>query len=109
MKVGINGFGRIGRLVFRILTERGIDGIEVLASSDPRLTSAIASFRIKGKTSMADNSALSTKLVQEHGIFAVPRDGLASGACVRVTPGIFTPESHLDRLVAALRQIAQVG
>ena len=24
MKVGINGFGRIGRLVFRILTERGI-------------------------------------------------------------------------------------
>ena len=88
---------------------RGIDGIEVLASSDPRLTSAIASFRLKGKTSMADNSALSTKLVQEHGIFAVPRDGLASGACVRVTPGIFTPESHLDRLVAALRQIAQVG
>jgi selenocysteine lyase/cysteine desulfurase len=86
---------------------RGIDGIEVLASGDLRLTSAIASFRLKGKTSTADNFALSTKLVQEHGIFAVPRDGLASGACLRVTPGIFTPESHLDRLVDALRQLAK--
>jgi isopenicillin-N epimerase len=86
---------------------RGIDGIEVLASSDPRLTSAIASFRLKGKTSVADNFALSKKLVQEHGIFTVPRDGLASGACVRVTPGVFTPESHLDRLVDALRQVAK--
>lgn len=86
---------------------RGIDGIEVLASSDPRLTSAIASFRLKGKTSVADSYALSKKLVQEHGIFAVPRDGLASGACVRVTPGIFTPESHLDRLIVALRKVAR--
>ncbi|OYO30959.1 aminotransferase class V-fold PLP-dependent enzyme [Janthinobacterium sp. PC23-8] len=86
---------------------RGIKGIEVLASSDPRLTSAIASFRLKGKTSVADNFALSKKLVQQHGVFAVPRDGLASGACLRVTPAIFTPESHLDRLVAALRQVAK--
>lgn len=88
---------------------RGIDGIEVLASSDPRLSSAIASFRIKGKTSVADSYALSKKLVQQHGIFAVPRDGLASGACLRVTPAIFTPESHLDKLITALRQVAQVG
>ena len=86
---------------------RAIDGIEVLASSDPRLTSAIASFRLQGKTSVADNFALSKKLVQEHGIFAVPREGLASGACLRVTPGIFTPESHLDRLVEALRKVAR--
>ncbi|PHV30148.1 aminotransferase [Janthinobacterium sp. BJB426] len=86
---------------------RAIEGIEVLASADPRLTSAIASFRLKGKTSVADSYALSKKLVQEHGIFAVPRDGLASGACVRVTPGIFTPESHLDRLVEALRKVAK--
>ncbi|WP_215403047.1 aminotransferase class V-fold PLP-dependent enzyme [Janthinobacterium sp. JC611] len=86
---------------------RGIDGIEVLASSDARLTSAIASFRLTGKTSVADSYALSKKLVQEYGIFAVPRDGLASGACVRVTPGIFTPESHLDRLVDALRKVAR--
>ena len=86
---------------------RGIEGVEVLASEDPRLSSAIASFRLKGKTSVADNFALSKKLVQQHGVFAVPRDGLASGACLRVTPAIFTPESHLDKLVAALRQVVK--
>ena len=29
MKVGINGFGRIGRLVFRILQERGVDVVAI--------------------------------------------------------------------------------
>jgi len=82
---------------------RGIAGIEVLASNDPRLTSAIASFRLHGKTSVADNVALSKRLLQEHGVFAVMRDGLESGACLRVTPAIFTPEAQVDRLVAALR------
>lgn len=82
---------------------RSLPGIEVLASSDPRLTSAIASFRLRGKTTVADNLALSRRLLKEHGVFAVMRDGLASGACVRVTPAIFTPEAQLDRLVAALR------
>lgn len=87
---------------------RDIAGIEVLASSDVRLSSAIASFRVKGKTSMADNQALSEQLEAQHGIYVVPRGGLAGGACLRVTPGIFTPPSHLDKLVAALRQIAPV-
>ncbi len=82
---------------------RGIAGVEVLASPDQRLTSAIASFRLRGKTSVADNVALSKRLLQEHGVFAVMRDGLASGACVRVTPAIFTQEEQVDRLVAALR------
>lgn len=56
---------------------------------------------------VADNFALLKKLVQEHGIFAVSRDGLANGACVRVTPAIFTPESHLDKLVEVLRKVAK--
>ena len=33
MKVGINGFGRIGRSVFRILEE--VEGIDVVAINDP--------------------------------------------------------------------------
>jgi len=82
---------------------RGIAGIEVLASPDARLTSAIASFRLRGQTSVAANFALSKRLLQEHGVFAVMRDGLASGACLRVTPAIFTPEAQVDRLIAALR------
>jgi len=82
---------------------REIGGVEVLASNDPRLTSAIASFRLRGKTTVADNVALSRRLLKDHGVFAVMRDGLASGACVRVTPAIFTSEAQVDRLVAALK------
>jgi len=56
-----------------------------------------------GKTSVADKVALSKRLLDERGVFAVMRDGLASGACVRVTPGLFTSEEQVDRLVKALR------
>lgn len=86
---------------------RDIPGVQVLASNDPLLSSAIASFRLKGKTSVADNVALSKRLLREHKVFAVMRDGLASGACVRVTPAIFTQEAQVDRLVEALREIAR--
>ncbi len=34
VKVGINGFGRIGRLVFRAMCERGADAFEVAAIND---------------------------------------------------------------------------
>ena len=104
-RIGVaNKQARLHRLRNRwVEAARDIEGVEVLASSDPRLTSAIASFRLRGKTSVADNVALSKRLLEEHGVFAVMRDGLASGACVRVTPGIFTQESQLDRLIAALR------
>ena len=85
---------------------RGMAGVELLASADPRLTSAISSFRLKGRASVADNLALSRRLLREHRVFTVMRDGLASGACVRVTPSIFTSEAQIDSLVAALRQVA---
>jgi selenocysteine lyase/cysteine desulfurase len=40
----------------------------------------------------------------------VHRAGLADGACVRVTPGLFTKASDCDRLVAALRELVpQIG
>jgi isopenicillin-N epimerase len=88
---------------------RQIDGVDVLASDDPRLVSAIASFRLRGQAAPAQNTALVKRLLREHRIFTVPRDGLASGSCVRVTPAIFTSEAQVDRLVAALRQVARAG
>jgi len=104
-RIGVaNKQARLHRLRNRwVEAARDIDGVEVLASNDPRLTSAIASFRLRGKTSVAENVALAKRLLEDHGVFAVMRDGLASGACVRVTPGIFTSEEQVDRLVAALR------
>jgi isopenicillin-N epimerase len=106
-RIGVaNKQARLRRLRNRwVEAARGIDGLDVLASPDPRLTSAIASFRVQGRNSKADNQALAKRLVRDHGVFAIPRDGLASGACVRVTPSVFTSEAQIDRLVAALKQI----
>jgi len=98
---------RLARLRNRWLDAvRDVPGLELLASTDPRLSSAIASFRLRGRTSMADNVTLARRLLKEHGVFTVERDGLAAGACVRATPSIFTSEAEVDRLSAALRRVA---
>lgn len=104
-QIGVaNKQARLHRLRNRwVEAARGIDGVEVLASADPRLTSAIAAFRLRGRTTVAENVALSKRLLRDHAVFVVMRDGLASGACVRVTPAIFTSEAEVDRLLAALR------
>lgn len=86
---------------------RDVPGIDLLSPEDPRLSSAIASFRLRGQTALKDNIAAATRLAKEYGIFTVHRDGLASGACVRVTPSVFTPEQHVDRLSEALREIGR--
>lgn len=85
---------------------RGHPGLEILTPADPRLTSALTSFRLRGQTSVAQNKALAATLLDRFGIFTVHREGLASGACVRVTPAIFTAEADIDRLVAALKTLA---
>jgi selenocysteine lyase/cysteine desulfurase len=76
----------------------------VLASSDARLSSAISAFRLKGKPGRKTCGAGNT-LALQHGIFTVPRNGLVSGSCIRVTPGIFTPESHIDALLKAMQKV----
>ncbi len=107
-RIGVaNKQARLHRLRNRwVEAVRGMAGVELLASADPRLTSAISSFRLKGRASVADNLALSRLLLREHRVFTVMRDGLASGACVRVTPSIFTSEAQIDSLVAALGKVA---
>lgn len=75
---------------------------EILTPSDPKLHAAITSFRIKGRTNFADNRAIAERLLREHNIFTVARSGVAAGACVRVTPGLFTSIAEIDALQAAL-------
>ncbi|MDT9106048.1 hypothetical protein RSW49_24240, partial [Escherichia coli] len=62
-------------------------------------------FRRKGRVSDADNQALARELFDRFGVFTVHRAGLASGACVRVTPAIFTSADDVDRLAAALKAL----
>ncbi len=84
---------------------RGDDRIEILTPSDPRLHAAITSFRFKGKTSVDDNKAIVKALVEKHGIFAVHRDGVHKGACVRVTPSLYNTPDQCFQLVRALRSL----
>tara|TARA_R110000850_G_scaffold13823_1_gene44495 strand:- start:2193 stop:3485 length:1293 start_codon:yes stop_codon:yes gene_type:complete len=88
---------------------RDLPGIEVLTPDDPRMHGGITSFRLAGRTSEAENRALATTLLDRFGIFTVHRTGLASGACVRVTPALFNSMADVDALADALRQIATAG
>lgn len=85
---------------------RTIPGIEVLTPDDPALHGGITSFRVRGITDVEGNIALSGHLLDQNGIFTVHRAGPAKGACVRVTPALFTKPADLDRLAQALTMIA---
>ena len=79
--------------------------LEILTPQDERLLAGITSFRLSGRNSREENSALARRLAEEFGIFTVMRDDLASGACVRVTPAVFTNEAEINALSMALEQI----
>jgi selenocysteine lyase/cysteine desulfurase len=79
--------------------------IEVLGGSDEESWTGIASLRLAGKTSAQDARELQRSLEQEHGIFTVARYGLDSGACIRITPQVFTSADEIGRLVEALKRL----
>lgn len=81
--------------------------IEILTPADPTLHAGITSFRIKGKTTTADNVLLARTLLETYGIFTVHRTGLASGACIRVAPSYFTTPSDVLTLRKAILEIAE--
>ena len=85
---------------------RARGGLEILTPQDPRLYCGITSFRLPGRTSAADNAAIAKDLLDRFGIFTVYRTGVAAGACIRVTPAVFTSGDEILKLVAALEQIA---
>jgi selenocysteine lyase/cysteine desulfurase len=84
---------------------RALPEVQILTPDEPGLYGAITAFRLRGRTSHDDNVALAKVLLDQHGIFTVHRDGVAAGACVRVTPALATRMSDLDALVAAIREL----
>jgi isopenicillin-N epimerase len=84
---------------------RGLSGLEIMLGDDPATFGAITSFRINGHTSTADNIAITDTLFNRYNIMTVHRAGLTAGACVRVTPALFTTPAECDRLVAALKEL----
>ncbi|HEX4936110.1 MAG TPA: aminotransferase class V-fold PLP-dependent enzyme [Gemmatimonadaceae bacterium] len=86
---------------------RAIPGVDVLTPDDPRMVGALSAFRLKGNGDRDFNLALTRTLLDEFGIFTFARTGIAKGDCVRVTPALYSTPGDADRLVAALRVIAQ--
>lgn len=84
-----------------------VPGIEILTPDDPALHGGITSFRIRGRTSTAENVAVSAALLEKYRIFTVHRDGAAGGSCVRVTPALFNTMADMDALAKALRGILE--
>jgi selenocysteine lyase/cysteine desulfurase len=85
---------------------RGTPGIDILTPDDAGLVAAITSFRLRGKGGKAENQALVAELLERYGIFTVWRTGVARGDCVRVTPALYNTPADVDRLTAALRELA---
>ncbi len=81
--------------------------IEVLGGKDEASWTGIGSFRLAGKRTIEDATALQLRIEKDFGIFSVVRKGLASGGCVRITPQVFNRADELGRLVDALKGLAK--
>ena len=88
-----------------VMSARRIAGIDILTPDDADLHGGITAFRKRGVTDSAGNAAIAKALLDRHRIFTVHRDGVANGACVRVTPGLFTTMADMDALSAALTSL----
>jgi selenocysteine lyase/cysteine desulfurase len=89
-----------------VIPLRARGGLEILTPQDPRLYCAGTSFRLPGRTSPEENAAVAKDLLDRFRIFTIHRTGAAAGACVRVTPAVFTSGDDIQRLVHALQEIA---
>lgn len=85
---------------------RTIPGIEVLGPADAESATGMGAFRRTGENSAAQIQALQKQLETEFGVFTVARYGLASGACIRVTPQVFSTPEEMMRLTEALQRLA---
>ncbi len=87
----------------------GHPAIDILTPPDPRLYGAITSFRIKGDSSAEGHGKLAARLLDEFGVFTVVRNGLAGGACIRVTPALANLLADCDHLANALQRLLPRG
>lgn len=85
---------------------RQMPHIEVLGPLDSDSATGMGAFRLQGQSSATQIQNLQQRLQNEFGIFTVARYGLASGACIRVTPQVFTSASEIQSLNAALERLA---
>lgn len=85
---------------------RSLAGVEILTPDAPGCAAAITSFRLNG-TSTEHNQRLIETLRDRYGLLTARRTGIARGDCVRVTPAIYNSVADVDRLAAAITELAR--
>ena len=85
---------------------RELPHVQVLTPDEPGMSAGITSFRLRGRTSAADNDRIVETLLAKHGIFTRRSPGVQSGNCIRVTPALYSRLADVDRLADAIKQLA---
>ena len=85
---------------------RGLPAVQILTPDDRELAGAITSFRLNGGTTADHNQRLVETLRDRYGVLTARRTGIARGDCVRVTPAIYNSLADVDRLTAAIQELA---
>lgn len=85
---------------------RDVPGVDVLTPDEQGMVAAITSFRLRGRKSKEENQKIAEDLLARYGLFTVWRSGIDGGDCVRVTPALYNSPKEVDRLAAALKQMA---
>jgi isopenicillin-N epimerase len=86
---------------------RSTRGVQVLTPDDRDLAAGITSFRLNGGVSSEHNQRIVETLRDRYGLLTARRTGIARGDCVRITPAIYNSAADLDRLAAAIKELAQ--
>lgn len=104
-----NKFARMQYLRDRWVHQvREIARLQVLTPEDKRMYAALTSFRVEGRTTKQDTTAITDWLMKNHKIFTVRRGGVTRGEVVRVTPGLYNTPADSDALAKALRELVKV-
>jgi selenocysteine lyase/cysteine desulfurase len=82
---------------------RDLPGMEILTPDDPERYGATTSFRTKGMKSVEQATQMQRTLFAKYRVHTIARKGIARGAAVRVTPGLYNTHEELDALVMALK------
>jgi len=85
---------------------RGLPGVQILTPDDRDLAAGITSFRLNGGVTTDHNQRLIETLRDRYGLFTARRTGIARGDCVRVTPAVYNSVADVDRLAAAITELA---
>lgn len=84
-----------------------LEEVQVLTPNQDEMHGGMTSFRIRGRTTQAENDRLAEYLFKQHKIFTVRRSGPVLGDCIRVTPALFTMAADVERFADAIHDVVK--